>query len=236
MAIAFDSATQGSAGATPVTQTYAHTCTGTNLILYVHIYTNPDSVDSVTGVTYAAVAMTRVDTQANSTGNGRATLYRLVAPATGANNVVISYTGATFAVSVATSYTGAKQSGGVFVTNKATGTNTVSISITPNSTDNWIAMACASGNNAPTAAAAAFLRQAGSNVAITAFDTNSDVSGATTMTCNAAATTVLGVVGESFEPAGAASSIKTIDGLAIASVKTVLGLARASVKTWNGLQ
>lgn len=36
-------------------------------------------------------------------------------------------------------------------------------------------------------------------------------------------------------PFSASTSIKTINGLAIASVKTVQGLAIASVKTWNGL-
>jgi len=46
----------------------------------------------------------------------------------------------------------------------------------------------------------------------------------------------LWVAGNVFAPAAAAgSSIKTVNGLALASVKTVDGLAAASVKTMNGL-
>lgn len=202
MAIAFDAKTQGSAGASPVTQTYAHTCTGSNLILYVHVF-SVGIAGVVTGVTYNAVSMTLVDEQVSGSGSN-ATLFRLVNPASGSNNVVISYTAAAYGASVSTSYTGAKQSGGVFVKNKNTGNPSVTVVLTPNSSNNWIVMAVGADASAPTATNSAFLRQVGSNVAITAFDTNADVSGSTTM--GASSDNLLYAVAESFEPAGAAST------------------------------
>jgi len=205
MAIAFDNSTQGPQASSPGTQTYSHTCTGSNLILYVHVYTNPDNSNKVSGVTYNGVSMTLVNISGGLLGAGTAYLYRLVGPATGANNVVVTYSGATFGVSVATSYTGAKQSGGVFVSNTNTGASTDTVTLTPNSANNWIVMAVASSNAAPTAGGAAFLRQVGSNVAITAFDTNGAVTGSTSMTANASPGN-MGAVAESFEPVVSASA------------------------------
>lgn len=235
MAIAFDASTQGTAGVTSP-QTYSHTCTGSDLILYVHIYT-VGTGNQVTGVTYNGVSMTSVGSIDLSTF-GRTYLYRLVNPASGANNVVITYSGSqVYGVSVATSYTGALQSGGTFVSNTAVdATPDVSVVLTPNSSGNWIAMAMGNDGAAPFGGGgSASVRQIGSNVAIIAYDTNGGVSGSTTMTATMVGGNNLSVVAESFEPSAAASAIKTIDGLAKASVKTVDGLAIASVKTWNGL-
>ena len=107
MAIALDTASAGS-NTTGTSLTYAHTCTGSNLILFASVRTDT-SVDDVTGVTYNAVSMTFV--QKVKTTNGRwMYVYMLVAPATGTNNVVVSCTASHYIASQAISYTGAKQS------------------------------------------------------------------------------------------------------------------------------
>ena len=87
----FDAATFGSStGATSVTT--AHTCSGTNRALYVWTYARDLGVGDVTGVTYNGVALTQIGlTQADS--NNDLKLWRLVNPASGANNVVVTISG-----------------------------------------------------------------------------------------------------------------------------------------------
>lgn len=105
MALAFDAFSSGST--LPGNSiTMAHTCTGSNLILIVGISSN--NADTVTGVTYNGVAMTLGK---KSSVTGPVTyMYYLIAPATGAHNIVISGTGSEFWRAVGASYTGARQS------------------------------------------------------------------------------------------------------------------------------
>jgi hypothetical protein len=194
MAIAFGDKTQGPAGSSP--HSYSHTVSGSNAILYVHIFLG-GGAQTISAMTYNSVAMTLVDSQISGTG-GTAFLYRLVNPTTGSNTVAITFS-ASFGTSVATFYTGAKQSGGVFVTGKNQGATTSVVTLTPNSANNWIAFAVGADVSAPTATNSAFLRQVGSNVAITAFDTNGGVTGSTTV--GATSDSRLYGVAESFEPA-----------------------------------
>jgi len=209
MAIAFDASTQGSTGGSP--HSYSHTCTGTDRILYVHIFL-VGGARTISAISYNSVAMTLVDSRINAGADSTAFLYRLVNPDSGSNTVSITFS-ATFGVSVATSYTGAKQSGGVFVSGTGIGNPTVTIDITPNSADNWIVMACGADDQAPTAANSSFLRQVGANVAITAFDTNGGVSALTTM----GATSNIGVfaVAESFEPSAGGVKLLTLLGVGV---------------------
>ena len=87
----FDAATfGGTTGATSLT--IAHTCTGSNRAIYVGTYARDLGVGDVTGVTYNGVALTQIGlTQADD--NNDLKLWRLVAPATGANNVVVTNSG-----------------------------------------------------------------------------------------------------------------------------------------------
>ncbi len=107
MAIAYDTSASGNAAATSLT--YSHTCTGTNLILYVGVFII-SGADQVTGVTYGGVAMTRVDYVLVDTNVGTY-LYQLVAPSTGANNVVVSMSTSLTVQGSSSSFTGAAQSG-----------------------------------------------------------------------------------------------------------------------------
>lgn len=107
MAIAFDNATGSSTGAAS-SLTFSHTCTGSNLMLFVGAYVNITS-ETITGITQNGAAMTQVVKDVNSS-NSNLYLYDLPAPTTGANNIVISSSGSTFIGGVAMSYTGVNQS------------------------------------------------------------------------------------------------------------------------------
>jgi hypothetical protein len=112
MAIAFD-ATSGSGNITGTnTTSVAHTCTGTNRILYVGVQIT-EAATTVTGITYNSVALTKISGKDVPNGSRRVELWYLIAPATGANNIVVTLSGTPanwFSVG-AISYTGAKQSG-----------------------------------------------------------------------------------------------------------------------------
>lgn len=121
MAIAFDASSTGEQvpGTSPIT--FSHTCTGSNLVLLVGV----ETITTCSGVTYNGVAMTQLVT--TNVGGVVNYLFGLVAPATGANNVVVSFTGgSTYCRAVAASYTGVSQTG----LPDATGSNTIAGSST----------------------------------------------------------------------------------------------------------
>ena len=103
--IAFDA--QAKSSTTGTSLTYSHTTSGSNRMLIVASSSNGG--DHITGVTYNAVAMTQVAKLA--VGANYLYLHYLIAPATGANNVVVSSGSSVVLVSCAASYTGVLQSG-----------------------------------------------------------------------------------------------------------------------------
>lgn len=110
MAIARDATSSGSTTATSLT--VSHTNTGSNLILVASLITSASSAgDIVTGVTYNGVAMTRQSTIVLGGNVARLYMYYLLAPATGANDIVISTSVSTLIQSHNVSYTGVLQSG-----------------------------------------------------------------------------------------------------------------------------
>lgn len=139
--IAYDATSQGTYGASPLT--FAHTCTGTNRILFVNTITD---TDTVTGVTYGGVAMTLI---AKSTypGAGRkgTSLFYLIAPTSGTNNIVITASSGSVG-GAGISYTGAKQTGQPDSSNtKAQGSSeaTMAIATTVVASNCWeIATSC----------------------------------------------------------------------------------------------
>lgn len=85
MAVAFDATAESTTGAIPATSlTFAHTCTGTGLVLIVGVA----STASPTSVTYNGVPMNKISADVSNTAVS--SLWFLAAPATGANNVVIN--------------------------------------------------------------------------------------------------------------------------------------------------
>jgi len=140
--IAWDAATfsdDNSGSAT--TLTYSHTCTGSNRILLVGVGLSGET-DDVTGVTYNGVAMTRIGFDGNSASQAVSSyLYYLIAPATGANNVVVSVSSGQNISSVASSYTGAKQTGqpDSSATNDSSTGTTLDLTTTVVATGSWLA-------------------------------------------------------------------------------------------------
>lgn len=104
MAIALDSATDGSSGG----GTYAHTVSGSNRMLLVSVLGGAAFGDNITGVTYDSVSMTLAGKSAVS-GDRWNYLFYLVAPNTGTHNIVISDGGSGSGATTAVSYTGVNQ-------------------------------------------------------------------------------------------------------------------------------
>src|SRR3990167_2930414 len=105
MAVVFDALSSGAVDANTIT--VAHTCTGSNRLLVVGIGIDGAQTVSAGYPTYAGVEMTQVATFAP--GNFRIYIYYLVAPATGANNIVCNFSAAQDIGLVAVSYTGVAQ-------------------------------------------------------------------------------------------------------------------------------
>lgn len=139
MAIAFDATSYSQANGTSLT--VSHTCTGSNRILITGYYNNSGSSDPVTAMTYAGVAMTKIVGSAGSSGIYRA-LYYLIAPATGANDLVVTTSGTVTSGLISASYTGVSQAGqpdasGTSIVDTSV-TNPVSKSITTVADNCWI--------------------------------------------------------------------------------------------------
>ena len=83
-AIAFDAASSAT-GVGVSSLTWAHTTSGADRLLIVGVSFD---TGTVTGVTYAGVPMTSVG---NTTTALKMHMWRLIAPATGANNIVVSF-------------------------------------------------------------------------------------------------------------------------------------------------
>lgn len=111
MAIVRDTQTGQASSGDVTSLTYSHTCTGSNLILWVGTAQNVDNgTDHITGVTYNSVAMSAKGNTNSNGGSHRSKLWVLLGPATGANNIVITSNNTTGITGLAVSYTGVKQS------------------------------------------------------------------------------------------------------------------------------
>jgi len=109
--IAIDNTSSANTGtATASSLTWSHTvgAAGTNRILIVGVSIRNSSSQTVSGVTYAGTGLTLVGQTTNST-NARVEIWRLIAPATGANNVVVTLSAAARFVGGAASFTGVSQ-------------------------------------------------------------------------------------------------------------------------------
>lgn len=104
MAIAYATKTQQKVAGGNATNTFSHTISGSDTILFVAV--SNENGGAMTGVTYNGVAMTEI-----GTGQGTLHLYYLINPTAGANNVVATRATTTNDFHAwALSYTGAKQS------------------------------------------------------------------------------------------------------------------------------
>ena len=154
MAIAFDA--KAEANTTGTSLTFSHTCTGSNLLLVVNAYTNAGDV--VTGITYAGVAMTLARKEKLIDPNTAfLNVYTLVAPATGANNVIISCSSSGTIFGASASYTDCAQSGQPEATatasNSAGAGETFEVTVTTVNNNSWLVIANQSDTVAPNAVA-----------------------------------------------------------------------------------
>ena len=96
MAIVFDAKSSGASKGwsqnSPVTLTISHTCTGSNLILWVAVQLYQDTAGngSITTATYNGVALTKYVEK--TTVSLYTALYYLIAPAAGTHNIVMTAT------------------------------------------------------------------------------------------------------------------------------------------------
>lgn len=129
----FDAASAGTSGTAVASLTYAHTCSGSNRLLFVVVGygDTPANAYEVTGITYNAVAMTR-----SWVKHGTAWVHNegwyLINPATGANNVIVTFTNSVFqCASGGVSFNGVNQTtptGTAVTDSKSTGNPTVTVS------------------------------------------------------------------------------------------------------------
>ena len=133
MAIAID-ATSASTGVSSVSSvTYSHTVAAANEVIAVSIGARTNKANTnniVSTVTYNGTSCTSQRADANITGDpdtfsGRTAIYTLINPSTGANNVVVTWTGTvTYGASGASSWTGVDQTTPVNAVGGATGAST----------------------------------------------------------------------------------------------------------------
>jgi hypothetical protein len=167
MAIAFDAVGTWSSGSSPFS--LSHTCTGSDRFLAVVIVGDVGSgADDITGVTYNSVAMTLADKVVDTAIARFFYLYTLIAPATGANNIVVTASGGHFLGAVSASYTGVSQTGQPEVVTKvyedaaADVDHILSLSITPSTANSWVIVGAGgyAGGPAPQASTGTTLRAA----------------------------------------------------------------------------
>lgn len=206
MAIAFDAVTDLTQ-TTATSLTYSHTTTGSDRILFVGVR----STGTVTGVTYAGTAMVQ---QAFSDGTGGSGInnyiFSLFAPASGANNVVISMSSSIDIASGAMSYTGANQSNTLDATGTAVASATsITFTLTTVLDNCWLVMTGDNAGGGYTEGANTTRRYpvAGGNSKF-GFDTNSaqTPAGSKSMSLSSAGSQGWTLVGASFAPVQAATT------------------------------
>lgn len=142
MAIAFDAASSvlnQSDITSPYTMSWSHTCTGSNLVLVVAAHMS-DPGDTIAGVTYNGVALTKIVEQANA-GASLISLWYLVNPDTGANTITVTCDNSFSTCNgTAISLTGVAQTGTVenSGSTEADTANNIATSVTTVAANAWI--------------------------------------------------------------------------------------------------
>ena len=154
--IAFDSAGTAAQniGASGVL-TIAHTCTGSDRILFVGAHGIWGATGWTTSVKYNWVSLTQIDT-VSPQSNTRFSLWYMVAPATWTNNIVITITGGSGGIIgvqwASASYTGVRQTGIPDSKNKGTATNSsLTVATTVVAANSWV-VACGLSNSSSVSA------------------------------------------------------------------------------------
>lgn len=205
MAIAYDAYSEVNGSGTSATT--SHTCTGSNRILIVGVWL-PNS-DDLTGVTYNSVSMTQIAKKQTGTNSEWLYLYYLVAPATGANDIVASQSSSSDIRVRATSYTGAKQTDqpDASATNDSTSTiTTLTTNLTTVADNCWTVLFERNGCGSITASTGTTLRSSSDSLIIG--DSNAAITpaGATSMAVNFASCNLNTSIIASIAPAAVVST------------------------------
>jgi len=130
------SSSSSTVGTTATSLTFSHTPgSGANRVLVVTIAvgatTENGSAPTVSGVTFNSVGMTLVGSRTTPANRVRSYMYRLVAPTTAANNVVISLSSAGTVVANASTFTGVDQTTplGTYASNDG-GNSSIAVAVT----------------------------------------------------------------------------------------------------------
>lgn len=255
MAIARDAVSNATGTTSSISVSWSHTCTGANLVLVAHFYA---AASETMTATYNGVSMTQVSFSGSSGGGDGVYTFILVNPATGAHNIVGTYSAnvGNLHYGVGASYTGCAQGLQPDATNQTVTSSATSISTTVTTIANnaWI-VGCAYGGNAAGFAATgayniAFHGTGGSTSAlgwnaIATMDTNGAVTpaGATAVglsmsgSANEMALTGVSLVPAgtiAFDTSGGVTSGNSLS-LTVGSGANSILLAGASSSTGSGL-
>jgi hypothetical protein len=141
MSIAYDATSTNSTTvwASGTTLTWSHTCTGSDRLLVVGLFSLGASTPP-TGVTYNGVSMTLAGQIDTDSSTYTLSLWVLINPATGSNSITATWASSRGLINgVATSYTGANQTTqpNVSTTNSNTGTS-LTTSVTTTANNCWL--------------------------------------------------------------------------------------------------
>lgn len=225
--MAFD-ATAGlsSAGAGPFS--WAHTCTGSDLVLVVSV-SYFDASDVITAVTYNSVAMT----QCGSATNGSYNVYQyyLVNPATGSNNVSVSFSGTISDFGgTSISWTSIDQVTPVGTTATATGTDTTpTVNVSSAASETVIdALVIVHGGTLSVGAGQTQRQNAiGGNGFLKYASSSEGGAGTTTMSWSNSSSQAWAIVATPFKPASGATGqplVKRLSGTPHVSLSTLSGV------------
>lgn len=219
MAIAFDASAKDTVTATSLT--YAHTCSGSNRILFVGVSYN-NVTDITSSVTYNGVGLTKI-TEVSDGSVGISQLWYLIAPATGANNIVITLSSSKFIKGYSCSYTGAKQSGVPDASDTEFVSNTTATTTLTTIADNCWSVLHASVGSSLSAGAGSTQRESVSNAGI--FDSNGALTpaGSKSMTVTQSVSSAMRLVMASFAPFVATAPTVTTQAVSSIGVTTATG-------------
>lgn len=145
MAIAVDTTSNAQEASGATSKTFSHTCSGSNRVLVVSVMSSGSTDPS--GVTYNSVALTKAVSNASPFN---CSIWYLASPATGANNIVVSFAASTKFGVGAVSFTGANIDSPLGITGSnedGTGSTTASVTVTTQKNNSYLVDAAAINGN-----------------------------------------------------------------------------------------
>lgn len=219
MAIAID-ATSRSGFETGASATLAHTCSGTDRILFVNVNDFADGSSGAPTVTYAGVSMTLIARVGYPSSHDNNHLFYLVNPVAGTNNISVTRPTVNSSMNIlAASYTGVDQTSPIDASTTSYNdiypppVSTLSASLTVGSASNWlVAGVGAQGTvSANTSNLVSRIMPSGNNE-MAIFDSNATIAaGSTTATINISHKTAMILV--SLKAAGAVPAAANTRGM-----------------------